>query len=625
MQSLNGIAKLNLTIKMKHLHKLLFLILFALMVGISSTTHAQSSDEQIAFEYFQNHDYDKAVVLYEKLYNKNPQQSIYTYYLYCLTELRDFNTAEKIIKKEIKRNPDSPFYVVDLGYLYKQQNQADKAKLQYEKAIKSLSPNQGVISTTANAFHQKRELDFALETYLQGKKLMKGQYAFHFELAEIYFQKQEFQKMLDEYFDAVGESEVYRSNVQNLLQNKLASGDDSGERKNMVKNSLLRRIQKDADKVVFIELLTWYFIQQKDFDGALTQAKALDKRFNEEGGRIMQIGDLSASNMDYDVAIKAYQYVIQKGPSSNQYVFARGNLLNTLSTKITKNNNYTSKDLSDLEKDYFTAVNELGKTIQTAPLIKGLAHFEAFYLNKADSAENLLTELITMQGISGQFKGECKLELGDILLFKGDIWESTLLYSQVDLDFKQGPLGQEAKFRNAKWYYYKGEFAYAQSMLDILKAATSDLISNDALDLSLLISDNLEDSINDPLSLYSQADLLLYQNKIDEAWTTMDTLVKRFPSSTLIPNVSFQKAKILKRRNKYSEAIEYLQSIVDKFSYGILADDALFDMAGIYENQTKDSKKAMELYQQLIVKFPASLYTTEARKRFRNLRGDILN
>ncbi len=611
---------------MNNFNKLLYPFFIILLVLISNANKAQSTDAQMALEYMQNHDFDKAVILYEKLYNKNPDQNIYINYLYCLEQLRDMNNAEKLIKKEIKRNPDNPMYVVDLGYLYKQQNQSDKAKQQYDKAIKSLTANQGIIAVTASAFQQKRELDYALETYLQGKKLMKGGYAFHFELAEIYYQKSEFQKMLDEYLDAVGESEVYRANVQNMLQSKLATNDDKGEKKDMVKNSLLRRIQKDGDKVVFIEMLTWYFIQQKEFDGALTQAKALDKRFNEEGGRVMQIGDLAASNQDYDVAIKAYQYVIQKGPTSNQYVFARVNLLNTLSSKITKNDNYTQKDLADLEKDYFTAVNELGKTTATAPLLKGLAHFEAFYLNKTDSAESLLQNVISMQGLSPQFIGECKLELGDILLFKGeDIWESTLLYSQVDLDFKHSPLGQEAKFKNAKWYYYKGEFAYSQAMLDILKAATSDLISNDAMDLSLLISDNIEDSVNAPLTLYSQADLLLYQNKTDEAWVRMDTLVKQFPSSTLIPYVDYQKAKILKRRNKPAEAITYLQNIVEKYADGILADDALYDMADLYENRIKDTKKAMELYQQLIIKYPASLYTTEARKRFRTLRGDTLN
>ncbi len=603
----------------------LYLPLIIVLLVIAAPSKAQTNDEQMAMEYFQNHDYDKAVILFEKVYNKNPQQGVYNNYLFCLMEQRDFNNAEKLIKKEIKRNPDYPSYIVDLGYLYKQQNMQDKATQQYDKAVKSLPQNQAIIGITANTFIQKHEIDYALQTYVAGKKLMKGVYAFHFELAEVYSAKQEFQKMLDEYFDAIAENDAYKVNVQSMMQNKIAN-DEKGDKKDMVRTSLLRRIQKDPEKYVFTEVLVWFFIQQKDFDGALTQAKALDKRFNEEGARIIQIGDLSASNLDFDVAIKAYQYVIQKGPNSNQYVLARVNLLNTLSKKITSNDNYSSKDLGDLEKDYFIALNELGRNASTAPLIKGLAHFEAFYLNKTDSAQSLLEDVIKMQGLSPIFIGECKLELGDILLFKGDIWESTLLYSQVDLDFKHNPLGQEAKFKNAKWYYYKGEFQYSQSMLDILKAATSDLISNDAMNLSLLISDNIgEDSVFDALSLYSQADLLLYQNREEESLVMMDTLLARFPSHSIVPYAYYQKSKIMKRKGKTMEAIALYQNILDKYADGIMADDALFDMADLYENKLKDTTKAMELYQKLMVKYPASVYTTEARKRYRTLRGDVLN
>jgi tetratricopeptide (TPR) repeat protein len=378
--------------------------------------------------------------------------------------------------------------------------------------------------------------------------------------------------------------------------------------------------------VVYSEVLIWMFIQQKDFDGALVQAKALDKRFKEEGVRVLQLGDVAASNKDYNAAVKAYQYVISLGNESPYYITARVNLLNSLSMKITKNDDYTPKDLTDLEKDYYAALNELGKNTSTAPLLKGMAHFEAFYLNKIDTAKTLLQEVVDMPGLNSLFIGECKLELGDILLFKGDIWESTLLYSQVSLDFKQNPLGQEAKFRNAKWYYYKGDFTYSQAMLDILKASTSDLISNDAIDMALLISDNLgPDSTNDELTLYAQADLLLYQNKIDEASVIMDTLMKDYPEHPIIMYVYFEEAKILKKKGKLPEAMDYLQKIVDKFSDGVLADDALFDLGDITENRLKDPKKAMSLYQKLILKYPNSLYTTEARKRYRALRGDIVN
>src|ERR1035437_5374224 len=601
-----------------------YLFLLFLLV-LSSASLAQSTDEQMALDFMSDHDYDKAAIIYERLYNKDPQQNIYTNYLECLTELKEFDKAEKVIKKEIKRNPDNPTFVVDLGYLYKEQNETDKANLQYDKAVKSLPANQVIINTVANSFYGKHETDFALQTYLQGKKLLKNIYAFHFEIAEIYFAKNDLPKMLDEYLDYIDENPAYIKNVEGTLQTKFAN-DPSGEKYDLLRTTLLRRIQKNADKIVYSDMLIWMFEQQKDFDGALVQAKALDKRFKEDGSRIIDLATVAVSNSDFNVAVKAYQYVISKGNDSPYYITARVELLNALSKKITKDDNYTQKDLTDLEKDYYMALNELGKNTSTASLLKGMAHFEAFYLNKIDTAKTLLQEVVDMPGLNSLFIGECKLELGDILLFKGDIWESTLLYSQVSLDLKQSPLGQDAKFRNAKWYFYKGDFTYAQAMLDILKASTSDLISNDAIDMSLLISDNMgPDSTNDELTLYAQADLLLYQNKVDEASVIMDTLMKDYPEHSIIMYVFYEKSKILKKKGKIPEAMEYLQKIVDKYSDGVLADDALFDLGDITENRLKDPKKAMSLYQQLILKYPNSLYTTEARKRYRALRGDIVN
>lgn len=55
----------------------------------------------------------------------------------------------------------------------------------------------------------------------------------------------------------------------------------------------------------------------------------------------------------------------------------------------------------------------------------------------------------------------------------------------------------------------------------------------------------------------------------------------------------------------------------------ILADDAFFTIAEIYERQLMDKNKAMEQYQNLMVQFPGSVYVAEARKRFRELRGDF--
>ncbi len=598
-------------------------LLFLLLISFSSTAQL-NTQRPLADQFLNNAEYDKAAAIYDKIYDQDPY-GIFPNYLRCLMALKEYDKSEKMIRKMIKKTPDNLSYGVDLGYLYFIQGDNNKSKQQYEKTIKLLKPDQQQVVTLANAFVARQELDYALTTYLEGKKMMKGIYSFSFETAEIYYQKKEFPKMIDEYLDVLSENSAYIQNVQNILQARIGNDPDNSKN-DLLRTALLRRIQRNADQPIFSELLIWLFVQQKDFDSAFIQAKGLDKRQKEDGGRLMSLGSLSASNLNYDASIKCYQYVIEKNASNPYYISARMELLNVLNKKITESNVYTQDDLLKLERDYVTALNELGKNAQTASLVRGLSHLRVFYLDKTGDAMTELEAAIDFPGISTQVQAECKLELGDILLFTGNVWDSDLLYSQVDKSFKNDPLGQEAKFRAARLDYFRGDFLWAQAQLDILKSATSQLMANDALSLSLLISDNVgEDSTSDALMMFSRADLLSYQNKNDLALSVLDTLLYQFPGHSLTDDVWYKEAQIMDTKRNFVMEDSLLKQIVEKHADGILADDALFDRAELYEKKLKDESKAMELYQDLLTKFPGSLYCVEARKRFRALRGDAVN
>jgi TolA-binding protein len=592
---------------------------------VSFSSYGQSGNErQLADQYFNNFEFDKAAAIYDKLFDKDPF-SVYPNYLRTLVALKNYSEAEKIVKKIIKKNSANPAYQVDLGFVYECEGDTNKAKSLYDKTIKSLQQDQGQIISLANAFYMHQNWDYALATYMQGKKLLKGYYAFNFETAEIYYQKQDYPKMIDEYLNAVEENSSYAQNVQNILQSRL-SNDPDNTRTNFLRQALLRRIQRNPDQSVFSEMLIWLFVQQKDFDAAFIQARALDKRQREDGSRIMSLASLSATNQNYDVAIKAYQYVVDKGADNANYIPARMELLNTLNKKITENNNYTKEDLLKLQKDYHTTLNELGRSATTAPLIRGLAHLEAFYLDNTDSAITNLEEAINYPNLRPQTKAECKLELGDIYLFTGNVWDSDLLYAQVDKGFKNDPIGQEAKFRSARLDYFRGNFSWAQAQLDVLKSATSQLIANDALALALLIQDNFDtDSTSDALFRYAQADLLSFRNKNDEALAALDSLQEKYAASTIIPNALFKKSQIYDAKRNYAEEDSLLRQIVENYPEGVLADDALFKRGEIYETRLNDKNKAKEFYEALLTKYPGSLFAVEARKRFRALRGDVLN
>ena len=589
-------------------------------IVVSSQT---TTDEQLAIQFYQNKEYDKALDYYEKLYYKVSPQLFYKQYLNCLLETKNFSKAEKLVKKQIKQNPEKLDYIVDLGVVYFHAEELKKSANTWQEAVDAVKYDDQVF-VVANAFVELGQYDYAIKAYLRGRKISENAYPFSFELADVYKKKGDKTAMINEYLTVLETQEAYIQAVQNALQSTFGNDADT-EQNNLLKTELLKRIQRSPDKTIFSELLIWMQLQQKDFEGAFIQAKALDKRKKEDGNRIMALAQIFAQNQNYDIASKAYQYVIDKGNNGNNYIDARLQLLDVNYQKVVSQNNYTVVELGKLDSTYRATIKEFGTSSSTAPLFKNLAHLDAFYLHKPKEAIDLLNQIINQPILDNRTQAEFKLELGDILLLSGDIWEASLRYSQVEKAYKYDEIGQEAKFRNAKISYYTNDFKWAQAQLDVLKGATAKLISNDAMDLSLLISDALSiDSNEAPLVLYAHADLLVFQNKDDEAITTLDSIKTLYPNHALTDDVLFKKAQIALKHANYNDAAMFYESILKDHSYDILGDDALFKLAELNEIQFKNIEKAKELYQQLIEKYPGSLYVVEARKRFRKLRGDTV-
>jgi tetratricopeptide (TPR) repeat protein len=577
--------------------------------------------EQLAAQYYQNKEYDKALDYYEKLYYKTPTPFYYRQYLNCLIQTKQFDKAEKFVKKQIKQYPEKASYWVDLGSVYQAGGDSKKTNKSWEKAIDQ-SNNDNQIMSVSKAFIEIAQHNYAIKAYLKGRRISENTYPYNMELAEVYRAKNDKPAMINEYLNLLDIQEAFLESVQGALQMSMGK-EPNAENNTIIKTELLKRIQRYPDKTIFSELLIWFQQEQGDYEGAFIQAKALDKRKREPGNRIMALAQLFTQAENYEMAAQAYQYVIDKGSASPFYADARMEFLNVKYQKIISQQTYTDAELNELELSYSAAVKEFGRTSSTAVLYKNLAHLQAFYLHKTDDAITLLTSIIEQPVLAPHTQAQFKLELGDILLLSGDIWEASLRYSQVEKAFKYDEIGQEAKFRNAKVAYYTYDFKWAQAQLDVLKGATAKLIANDAMQLSLLISDALAADSNEvPLQLFARADLQVFQNKDNDALKVLDSISTLYSSHPIIVNVLYKKAEIAIKHKQYSDAIVFFESVIKNFAQGFLADDALFKMAELNEYQLKNTEKAKELYQQLIEEYPGSLYIAEARKRFRKLRGD---
>ena len=578
---------------------------------------AQVNDLQLARQFTTNGELQKALDIYQKLY-KQDNDAYYIYYVNGLLGLKKFDEAENITKKMLRKHPGDHQYTISLGRIYTQKGEIEKANAVYDDLVKNLPADAGEIANLASQFYQAENADYAIKIFLQGRKLMHNDNLYSFELINLYRYKRDKANLIEEYLNFLPDNPSFITQAENALASIFEGEADY----NMLKASLFKRIQKDPQQTIYVDFLTWQFLQQKEFDQALNQALALSRRQNDDGNSIFDLCQTLVSDEAYETAIRGYEYVISKGKDQPLYIPSKIELINTKNLLITSGK-YTQADLLSLEKDYINLLNEFGKTNSTVFAMQKLAKLQAFKLHKPVDAQKLLEGAINIPDIKLNLLNSCKLDLGDVYLMNGQPWEAALIYSQVETAYPNTTLGQDAKFRNAKLAYYTGDFTWAKGQLDVLKAATSQLIANDALNLSLLISDNLlADTAGKALKMYARADLQIFEEQPEKAMLVLDSIGIKYPGNSLSDDILMAKARILIQQKNYADAIVPLKKILDEHPFNLWADDAVFMLGDMYENHLNNKDQAKIFYQKIITDYPGSLWINEARKRFRLLRGD---
>ncbi|MDF7812413.1 tetratricopeptide repeat protein [Hymenobacter sp. YC55] len=603
---------------MRHLPCLLFS--FLLLSAAPLQAQQEVGNVSLAKEYTRKGEFEKAAFLYSKLpSDAQTSVAILPDYLASLQGLKRYKDAEKLVKRAIRQHPEEGGYGVSLGALYAASGDQGAATKQYEKVVSQLTSAQ--VLPVAAEFSRRNLPDWSEKTYLRGRELAKNDLEFSTQLVQLYTQSGNTEKLMAETLRLVQDDEQQLPFVRNMLQNSLQNEKDF----DALERQLLTNVQKYPDRSVYSELLLWLQVQRRDFTGALVQAKALDRRGRTEGSRVMDLASIAQYNKDYETAISGYEYVLREYKGGPFYASARQRLVQSREAQVRETYPVDPAKIRELLVEYQQVLTELGRTPQTAPVLRSMAVLHAFQLDEKDKAIALLQEVIDMPRASIEVVDEAKINLADIYLLRGEPWEATLLYSQVEKSHKDSPLGYEAKLRNARLSYFAGDFKLAKSHLDILKEATTREIANDAMQLSLLITDNTAmDTAGVALRDYATVEQLVFQNKLPEALRGLDALLQKYPGHALQDDAWYLKAQLQRRTGDYRAAVATLEKITSNPKYDVLSDDAMFLLASIQEENLQDKEQAKTLYNQFLVKYPGSIYVAEARKRFRKLRGDSL-
>ena len=587
----------------------------------TASTFAQNNNQKLAYQYYINGDYDKAIIIYDELNTSRLSINTYSPYFISLCNVDKFPEAEKLAKKFYTKYPDRLNYLADIIISQFKRGYIKKSDYNLKRLYKKMTGQNSQTIQIANRFQSFNMYNQALEIYNRSQ-LINSNFQYDLQKAQLYAFLGEDKLMIDQYLDFLlrmpNQKKIVFTTIQRFLDN---NGIKNENNYLLVKKSLLKMIKLYPQRVDFNEMLIWFFMQDNKYKLALSQVISLDRRTNNALTNIYDIGETLLDIGKYKLAIESFEYIIGKGFNSNIYIDAQINRLYALTKSIEDK----SKDVKIIDNKYSEVIEEVGVHRYSVLLLSNHAHFKAFFLNDLKSATKILEEVMKIKLIDRLDLAECKIQYADVMLLSGNIWDALLFYSQVENDFKQHPIGHKAKFKRAEIAYFQGDFTWAQAQLDVLKSSTSKLISNDAMKLSLLITDNYDlDTIDIPMMQFAKADLLSFQKKYEVALLSYDSILDNFKGHDLSDEIYYRKANIYLANNDLDNYIEMLELIVKEYSYDILIDDALFDLAKIYDYKLNNNEKAREYYQQLILNYQGSIFVSEARERFRILRGDNL-
>ena len=599
--------------------------IFIFFLGINTLFAQQrpselQSQSSLAITYYNSDDYERAAPLLLTVYEKTKNETYFRDYIDCLLNLKQFEEAENQVQKVIRKQEiPQPEYYVTWGHILKVQQKDAEGEEKFREAISLIPKTRGNYMITANAFSNWHEYEYAKQTYLKGREVLESE-QFNYELARTYLYLRDYENMLEEYLNLLHQNDDQLSRVQNALAATMRFDIDN-ELRDQFRGQILKRIQAEPNVIGYNRLLIWFFVQEKKFAQALRQSVALDRRTGSEDIQIIQLGNMALNNRNYEDARKAFEYMMNKGEENPYYRQAYALNIHASYNEYVSDFSRNQEKGEALAQQFNAGLQYLEYSASVLNLIQEYAHLLAFHLDKTDQAIDILNKGLELPKLRNEEKGTLKAEMGDIYVYANDPWEATLIYSQVIEDNKTNSLGDEVKLKKAKLGYYTGNFEWAKIQLDALKASTSKLTANDAMDLSLLIGNNLnQDTTAVPLTMFAKADLLFFQNKGNDAMVVLDGLMELFPYNSLVDDILFRKAKIEIENNNDTLASQYLTQIIDDFSYDLLGDDAMFMLAELYDYNMNKKEEAKELYKNMLTSHPGSVFIEASRARYRELR-----
>ncbi|MBE7640855.1 tetratricopeptide repeat protein [Salegentibacter sp. BLCTC] len=587
----------------------LFFIFF-----ICSILGVWAQSDRLARNFFDQGEFEKALKVYEQLLEEKPEHTAYFFgVVQSHQQLENFKKAEELLRQRLNNSANNPTLLIELGHNYELQQNTQRAAKFYEEALSAINARPNYAYSIARTFQKYSLLSNAAAAYEKAMEL-NSELNYNIQLARIYGEQGKTELMFKNYLELIEANPDFFP-IANREFGKYISADASSETNTVFRRLLLTKLQQNPS-LLYNEMLSWLFIQEKEFLKAFSQEKAIYKRSDKGLQAILNLAFAAREASNFEAALEIVEYIIEEAPSEN--LVLQGNQF-LLQIQLEQED---ESAYQDIEKKYTELLEEYGDGLNTLALQIDFANFLAFKQHKQERAIALLKELSEKAG-SNFDKAVVKLSLADILVLQEKFNEALIYYSQVQNLVKNHQISQNARYKVAKTSYFKGDFKWAKQQLDILKSSTSQLIANDAMELSLLIEDNsIEDTTQTALKKYARADLLAFQEKSLEAIQLLGEILSIHKGEKIEDEALLKQAQLFEETGQALKAKDNYLRIIKNFKSDILSDNAHYYLAELYANQLENREEAKKYYEQIIFNFADSIYFVEARKKYRALRGD---
>jgi tetratricopeptide (TPR) repeat protein len=571
---------------------------------------------------------DKAELLYKELFLLQPTNyQFFDLLNKVYISQKKYNESLQLIETRIKQTPGDPSLYGILGTTYFIMDDSKKAYETWDRGI-ALNPKSSInYRVIANVAIENRAYDKAIQLLNDGKKISEEAYVFSMELANVYAYNMNFGRAATELCELILVHPEQTGFVRNRISSFITRPLAAEQTINAIKD-----FSDEHGTSVILDLLAFTYQQTGKFQEGFKIVKQIETDSKGNGTNMYIFAQTLFDQKQFEVSAKAFNYILENFSNSPYAVIARINYAKAREESLNqKSDSVTSswKPLSSKQKvndreykEIITAYTSFAGSEQTNAYtaeallrIGEIYRIRLFDLKKADS---IYSALINTFPLSTQAI-QAKLSSGKIAIETNSFEKAREQFTEIISNSQSvTEIISEARHYLARIEFWNGNFFVATQRLKEMNLTLSNDYSNDAIELNFLISIAKKDSIN--LIKYAIADLLLLQNKLEQAATEFKTLADNDNLFVINQFAKSKLAEIFICKDDFFSAEKLLEELSREDNSLIFVDKSTFLLGMTYLYGSKDIPKAKETFQKILEKFPNSIYFDRARVELNSIQ-----